>query len=487
MDWDELENALAWFRSAPSDWLASGKRNLAAAAQWIWEVIQGDFNEEQTTAQIATGTVISMIPFVDQICDVRDVVANCRKINEDTNNSWAWVALVLTLIGLFPTFGSLAKGCLKILFAYGRKTVFRTAKATMDSGFWSASRPFVEGGIRKLNQHLQHPAVRRALRTVRWANPYRELAKLVRETAGGLNVAKITAEFDKIIRALRELTGLVKKWGTDNMGQQADALVQMVTSVRRAADAPLRRTLGPVADWLNRLARRLDIEADMAYRAQVNAANPHSYVRPTLMQDKIEFDLNKPAWVDKTRKLEFSQMRTSPSRAFWPDIADASPNKATAGAYRTFHDASAVVIPPGETLYRIVDPSSADNKICWMRKAEFEKLSSKDDWRRHFAVWRHWNRNGEYVTYTVPPGEGLRVWEGATASQKLDATSGYVLEGGAKQIVLDPGQLQPEHFGRRQATGWGYSDFPGESDQFLGLPKLTNNMDQSNLPTTRAM
>lgn len=487
MDWDELENALAWFKSAPSDWLASGKRNLAAAAQWIWEVIQGDFNEEQTTAQIATGTVISMIPFVDQICDVRDVVANCKKINEDTSNSWAWVGLVLTLIGLFPTFGSLAKGCLKILFAYGRKTVFRTAKATMDSGFWNASRPFVEAGIRKLNQHLQHPTVRRALRAVRWANPYRELAKLVRETAGGLNVARITAEFDKIIRALRELTGLVKKWGTDNMGQQADALVQMVTSVRRAADAPLRRTLGPVADWLNRLARRLDIEADMAYRAQVNAANPHSYVRPTLMQDKIEFDIAKPAWVDKTRKLEFSPMPESPSKASWPDIADTSPNKATAGAYRTFHDASDVVIPPGETLYRIVDPSSADNSICWMRKAEFEKLNSRDDWRRHFAVWRHWNRNGEYVTYTVPPGEGLRVWEGATASQKLDATSGYVLEGGAKQIVLDPGQLQPEHFGRRRATGWGYSDFPGESDQFLGLPKLTNNMDQRNLPTTRAM
>ena len=456
MDWDELENALAWFRSAPSDWLASGKRNLAAAAQWIWEVIQGDFNEEQTTAQIATGTVISMIPFVDQICDVRDVVANCKKINEDTSNSWAWVALVLTLIGLFPTFGSLAKGCLKILFAYGRKTVFRTAKATMDSGFWDASRPFVEAGIHKLNQHLQHPAVRRALRTVRWANPYRELAKLVRETAGGLSVARITAEFDKIIRALRELTGLVKKWGTDNMGQQADALVQMVASIRRAADAPLRRTLGPVTDWLNNLARRLDIEADMAYRARVNAANPHSYVRPTLMQDKIEFDLNKPAWVDKTPRMSFAPMRNAPSRNLWPDIGDNSPNNATAGAYQTFHNARAVVIPPGETLYRIVDPSSSDNSICWMRKSEFDKLKNKADWRRHFAVWRHWNRNGEYVTYTVPQGEGLRVWEGATASQKLDRASDYVLEGGASQIALDPGQLQMENFGKRHATGWGY-------------------------------
>lgn len=152
---DELENALAWFRSAPSAWLESGKKGLAGIAEWIWEVIQGDFHEEQSTAQVVTGTVISMIPFVDQICDVRDVVANCKKINEDRSNTWAWVALVLTLVGLFPTLGSLAKGCLKILFAYGCKSVFRLGRATLDSGFWRASKPYVEAGIGKLNDFLK--------------------------------------------------------------------------------------------------------------------------------------------------------------------------------------------------------------------------------------------------------------------------------------------------------------------------------------------
>ena len=87
------------------------------------EFLQGDFNDDQTTAQMVTGTVISMIPFVDQICDVRDVVANCKKINQDSANKWHWVALALTLIGLFPTLGSLVKGCFKVLFAYGRKGV----------------------------------------------------------------------------------------------------------------------------------------------------------------------------------------------------------------------------------------------------------------------------------------------------------------------------------------------------------------------------
>lgn len=33
--------------------------------------IQGDFNEDQTLAQVTTNTVITMIPIVDQAGDVR--------------------------------------------------------------------------------------------------------------------------------------------------------------------------------------------------------------------------------------------------------------------------------------------------------------------------------------------------------------------------------------------------------------------------------
>jgi hypothetical protein len=85
---DEFANALAWFRSAPAGWMEEGNKNLLAAAEWIWEVLQGDFNDDPSTAQVVTGTVISMIPFVDQICDVRDVVANCKKIDVEPNVSW---------------------------------------------------------------------------------------------------------------------------------------------------------------------------------------------------------------------------------------------------------------------------------------------------------------------------------------------------------------------------------------------------------------
>lgn len=473
---DPFENALAWFRSAPANLWENGKKNLQGVAQWLWEVIQGDFNENQSTAQVVTGTVISMIPFVDQICDVRDVVANCKKIDENTSNSWAWVALVLTLIGLFPTFGSLAKGCLKILFAYGRKTVFRTAKATLDSGFWKASQPFVEAGIRKLNDFLRRPEVRRALKKLKWHNPYRELAKLLRETASTLNVAKVLAEFDKIIKALKGLTDKVKKWGSTNLGNQATGLLQMVARIRKMADAPLRKVLGPVADWLNRLARRLDIEADMAYRASTNVVNPHHYRRVRNdAEEMLKFADGKPKWADKGSRLKFNALKVSPSQKGWPDISHKAPRPLN-NAFNTFHTAKAVTIPEGEVLYRVVDPASGDNSICWMRKTEFDKLKSKDDWRRHFAVKANWNANGEYVTYTVPKG-GLKVWEGPAASQSyMDASRKiqYTLEGGYSQIVLDPAQLHKAYLGPRKSTGWSYSSF-GETVSMIGVPTLKNN------------
>jgi len=487
--WDEFENALAWFKSAPAGWVNSGKQNLAAAAEWIWVVIQGDFAEEQSTSQVVTGTVIHMIPFVDQLCDVRDVVANCRKINNDSSDKWAWVALVLTLIALFPCLGALAKGCCKILFAYGRKSVFRAGKAALDTDFWKASKPFVEAGIQMLNTHLQSPAVRRAFRAINVANPYHWIASMVRKVNGSLAVSELVRAFDKVLEALNYFVDLIQRWGTAAMATRAGELLKSVKRIRDMMNKRLGEVLEPVSKWLTKLERRLEIEGDMLYRAHVDAVNPHKYQWLTPDDEATLLNNNGAKWVDKAKRLPYKPLEKFEPVANWPDLnptlkaGERSPLK---NAYETFHSAKPVTIPPGEVLYRVVDPSSADNSICWMRKEEFLKLKSRDDWRRRFAVWRHWNRNGEYLTYTVPPGAGLNVWEGPAASQTLKGHP-YVLEGGANQIVLDPTHLQPESLGKRQPTSWGYTDFPGETDEFLGLPKLTNSLNLNNLPANHPM
>lgn len=104
-------------------------------------------------------------------------------------------------------------------------------------------------------------------------------------------------------------------------------------------------------------------------------------------------------------------------------------------------------------------------------------------------MWATWNTNGQVFTYVVPPGKPLKVWEGTTGSQEMRDAAGkavsagaggkkFFLEGGAKQIVLDPADLDISHMGKRKPTGWGYSNF-GESTDMVGVPTLTNNWYES--------
>lgn len=480
--WNEFTNALAWFKAAPAEWIKSGKQSLEAAAEWIWNVLQGDFANEQSTGQVVTGTVISMIPFVDQICDVRDLVANCRKINQDTSDKFAWLALALTLIGLFPCLGSLAKGCLKIPFNYARKFALKGGVKVLDTGLWKHTAVFVENSIVKLNQHLDHPAVRKTLAMLKIDNVWKYLAGKVREVKGMLSTSKLMGVFDELVDALKSFCEMIQKWGSAAMQTRAGELIKSVKAVRDQANKQLAEVVKPLQDWLDKLAVRLDKEADENYKALTNAANAHRWTRPTQEAELAQLEKELPVWADKTRKVPHTAARKAPSAAGFPDIdPKVSPGEydPLQRAYATFEEGTIkpVVIPPGETLYRIVDPKSGDNSICWMRESEFLKLKSKAEWRRRFAVWASWNGNGEYVTYTVPHGEGLKVWEGAAATQELRLKPDIKLEGGATQIVLDPKDLKKAAMGERLRTSWpdsGYDGF-GEKLSMLGVPTLTNN------------
>ncbi|WP_249314800.1 contractile injection system protein, VgrG/Pvc8 family [Pseudoalteromonas sp. S1727] len=92
--------------------------NLAnQAGDWLWGTLQGDFNKNPSTSQIVVGTIISMIPVVDQIMDIRDICANTMLLTDDdkANDSDGWIAFTLTAIGLIPLFGSAVKGVGKVV------------------------------------------------------------------------------------------------------------------------------------------------------------------------------------------------------------------------------------------------------------------------------------------------------------------------------------------------------------------------------------
>lgn len=399
-----------------------------------------------------------------------------QKINEDDSDTWAWVALCLTLIGCFPVLGSLCKGGFKVLFLYLRKS--HLDQLNNPGQLYHA----LEGAIGLLNDFLNMPATRSALKYLKIYNPYRFLEEKLRGVIDSLDVSDLLSVFDELLSVTKKLLDKVTAWGPASLKQPVAALWNMLMAVRRNADRMLGKALAPVTDLLEKLANRLRVEGDNAYRVHVGS-NAHLYGGERAAKEVEMFKQEKPDWVDvgaPTEKFKpLGKLSTVQSKKIaegWPDISENSNNVVLKGKFDTFDNSLiGVEIPPGEILYRVIDPNSSDNSICWMRKAEFEKLTSKSDWRKRFAVWKSWNGNGEYVVCTVPPGQSLKVWEGRAATQINENAKEYSLEGGAVQIVLDPSLLKKEFTGERRKTGWGYGDVAGDPvSPYLGLPKLEN-------------
>ncbi len=228
----DLLNALAIIKAPINNTIKKGQETLEDIAEWLWIVIQGDFADEQSTAQIVTGTVISMIPFVDQICDVRDICANCSKIKEDSNNSWAWVGLILTLIGLFPVLGSLFKGILKVILAPVRRFMMRpTVKLLKLTGgnIYKLAEPAIESGITELNKFLACPAVKKALAKAKIVNVYQETAKKIRIVKSVVSIKALLEVFDKMIGYLKETINFIEKYASKSVSLKAKNLLIIVS------------------------------------------------------------------------------------------------------------------------------------------------------------------------------------------------------------------------------------------------------------------
>ena len=492
----ELLNALASIAAPVNKVIKKGQETLEDIAEWLWVVIQGDFAEEQSTAQVVTGTVISMIPFVDQICDVRDICANSMKINEDSNNPWAWVGLILTLIGLFPVLGSLFKGIFKVILAPVRRFMLRPGtKALKFTGgnIYKLAEPAIESGITELNKFLARPAVKKAIKEAKITNIYKAIATKIREVKAIVSKQELLKVFDKLTGYLKQTVNFIEKYASRGVALKAKQMLQAVLEVRNLANQKLGLFLKPVQEFLERLAVRIDKEGDKAFKATTNVRNLTQFRRVSDDEELEAFRKQKPDWVHKkveNRKLPFEQETVDPKTANTPlhpslgNIQLALSNGRAhplTDAYKTFTKGliKAEEFNEGEVLVRVLAPGSFDNSICWMRKSEFLKLKSRKEWRDKFAVWASWNNNGEYLEYTVPKGKKLYAWEGPAASQERGE---FYLKGGGMQIVLDPNDLIASGLNKRKLTGWGYGTDTTIGDfSVVGVPVLKAQMGDFSL------
>lgn len=129
---------------------------------------------------------------------------------------------------------------------------------------------------------------------------------------------------------------------------------------------------------------------------------------------------------DGTIKTSSSASRLPPitlQQKGWPDLpAKEAPN---------FQSAQPVDLPPGTTLFRVVDDNSNPAGSYWATSLP----ADEDSWRSECAVKPEWNSDGKMMAYTVPP-EGLKVWMGPASSQGS-------LSGGGNQLWMPPNTVAP--------------------------------------------
>jgi hypothetical protein len=431
----QMRDAVAW----ATDKEAKAHEPSSNPIVWLWEAIQGDFNETRSTSQILVDAGISMIPLVDQVCDIRDLAADCRKLKHDLTDLWAWVALALTLIGLFPTLGSLVKGVLKIFFGFVRRTGGHKVVEA------------VEAAMTWLISFLRRSEVQKYLRLHNVDEVFKWLATELKDFRAQIRASELTAAFD---RAVNVLAGLVEKVELVPMlGAKARQVLAEVKEIRLAADAHLARALQPVQDVVDTIIRRLEKESIEKYKGIVDVRNIH--YRGVLPESAAValMKKRKPAWLTQQGVPIHPGIDPSDVRA---EITAKSARKTPTGTRRdhkdifppltdeniaSFHTLRSDTIHGPARLYRILAPSSRGMSDCWVSEEVFKKLQSDPDpkaaWRKFLAVWPDWNGDGQFVIYDVRKGESLNVWRGIAASQTRKDLPGSQLEGGFEQIVFN--------------------------------------------------
>jgi Domain of unknown function (DUF4157) len=99
----------------------------------LWSVLEtigggllGEFNEDPGFAEIGVDLGVSLVPYLDQASDVRDLAAHLYFMtfrDGELARPMRWVGLAFTLIGLFPEIGSAIKGASKLLIRGGRSVL----------------------------------------------------------------------------------------------------------------------------------------------------------------------------------------------------------------------------------------------------------------------------------------------------------------------------------------------------------------------------
>ena len=211
--------------------------------------LQGAFNENQTGDEAIADFLIGLIPIIGQLADARDFAAYFYKIvfKRQFNDAWNWIGLALTLVGLVPIVGDIAK--------FLGKTVVR-------------------GGLSALGSNLED-----VLKLIRSINPgfvddIAQLKGLLAQNWG----KGVQAALDRWNTALGQLLNWVNGIPDILFSQQKRQLIEAVQEVKSQSDKMLSRAFDEIRrkidDALDEIGRLLNPNGQRVTPEGVRLPNP---------------------------------------------------------------------------------------------------------------------------------------------------------------------------------------------------------------------
>ncbi len=416
-----VEDKRAWYERAADAVISAGEA-VTDGASWTWDVVQGDFNEDMSTGQIITNAVVTAIPGIDQVADLRDLIANSKLLLWDKryNEIGVWVGVLACLIGLVPSLGSLAKGVIKLIW-----------KNASDVG---RILIYINKALFKIGRPL---------------NGYRFLKRLADELPS--QVAFVTKQFNEF------LDTIVAKlsWGKKLAPQKVAEALATIEILRGMANQKFAEA---AAEIRNKILRGLAKFATpvwsvkpgqslIAGRATKVVRRSFDSWQDTMKRgdDFVEEALEAGAEPIDDKAARFFLDSQKLAQKWFDEIIEELPvgshirthMEASRGFYLTqvlpsFSKKPKVIeFSSGQKLYRVIGEKDGIGGPFWSRSIPDD---AEDIWRSQNAVRNSWNHAGAYVRASVPPPDSALI--GEIAPQKLPNHPGMMLRGGGEQIFV---------------------------------------------------
>jgi hypothetical protein len=411
-------------------------------ADWVWGVLEGGFNEKQTTSQIIVDAAITLIPVVGDVAVVRDLLACVlRMVNDPAKRSskLEWLQLTLLLFALIPVAGGVIKGVGRLVLKEG------TASAKL---------------IGELVEFLNHVGIGNAVKWLKELNLPQYTETLVRKFEG--LVTRLESVFQKLKSKMPLLTEAMRK----RLDQVATVLGEL--KVRGKTMIP-----EAVRDIWNRLEKlQQSIYEGKWHPAPVGTKTATRTMERRLVKSASGQTVYEMSKIDYPGLKSIAQL---PEAKGWPALRSTTRMKPADLAGACHSIPKPVWVPEGTELVRIMQSPKGSGGVWWMFKKDVPKDGTA--WREDFAVLEEWSNNGLKIEVKAPKG-GAYLWVSTVSSQiQTSATAkaaGQYLRGGATQVFLDLDYVANKEVQNAVnaatpvPTNWGPAEL-----QNIGVPPLS--------------